>query len=142
METAFAAAWRSGLMPHGSYFRWLRDWKAHANAHPDQILWLHDEDVLSDPTSEIRKLANFIDVDVSDEEFLFQVVNASSFASMKKQAGGAGDWHLRKGIAGDWRAHFSEPLAESFIKEFQTECRGSGLSFSLGSGNGTITADE
>jgi hypothetical protein len=61
---------------------------------------------------------------------------------MKKQAGEAGARHLRKGISGDWRAHFSEQLAQSFIKEFQTECRGSGLVFSLGSEYGTISAEE
>jgi hypothetical protein len=79
---------------------------------------------------------------VDTEEALADVVQRSSFEHMSQSAGDAGKSHLRKGVSGDWRAHFSPELARSFIEQFQTECAGSGLVFSLGGESGdTIAAN-
>lgn len=60
---------------------------------------------------------------------------------MKEQAeGGAGAaggdnvGHLRKGVAGDWRNHFSPELQADFVARYKLEMSGTGIVFSLGPG--------
>jgi hypothetical protein len=40
--------------------------------------------------------------------------------------------HMRKGVSGDWKNHFTDDLKEEFIEKFYEVCGGSGLVFSLG----------
>lgn len=82
----------------------------------------------------------------ADEALIRQVAEASSFDSMKEQAEGAGAGsveaggaggkaaHLRKGVAGDWRNHFSPALQADFVERYRSEMAGSGIVFSLGEG--------
>jgi hypothetical protein len=131
------------LNSHGSYFDWQKNWKMHADAHTDRVLWLQYEDVLANPAAEIKKLAAFLGVShvCVNEDALSDIVRKSSFEHMSQTAGEAGKYHLRKGVSGDWRGHFSDELARSFIEQFQTQCAGSGLTYSLGGDSGeTISA--
>lgn len=97
----------------------------------------------------------------ADEALIRQVAEASSFDSMKEQAkggaaaaevggsggdgggsGGGGDKaaHLRKGVAGDWRSHFSPELHADFVERYRREMAGSGIVYSLGEGEEDLAA--
>eukprot|EP01036_Dinobryon_divergens_P029716 gene29716-38849_t len=143
--SAWAAAWLSGHVPHGSWFEWVKAWSREALANPAQILWLQFEDVKSDPFKVTRQIAQFLSPPLSvfnevgsggEEDIIAAVVQASSFESMKEQASGrdsgAAQGHLRKGVIGDWRNHFSEPLKNEFLVEYHRLLAGSGLEYCLG----------
>jgi hypothetical protein len=138
---AWATVWLSGYFPHGSWFSWVREWFLHAQRHPDQVLWMQYEDVLSNPTTQVQRIASFLGLDSESpetNEIIAKVVEASSFDSMKQQAdrrGGESTPHLRKGVSGDWKSHFSQELLKEFTDKFHQECDGiPGLRYSLGSG--------
>lgn len=87
-----------------------------------------------DARCEIRKIATFLDLPIT-EELLDKVVQYSSFDSMKQQAnakGGDAGGHLRKGISGDWRNHFSVELLHEFRVKYEKEMAGTGLVFTIG----------
>jgi hypothetical protein len=66
---------------------------------------------------------------------------AVSFDSVVYAAQSQGDYHLRKGVSGDWRNHFNDELAQEFIDKFFEECNGTDLDFSLGD-NLRLTAQK
>lgn len=136
---AWVAAWRSGEIQHGSYFEWYRNWKLHADHHPDQVLLVCYEDILRDPRTLIKSIAQFLGLSLFSEEnendaLLGAIFQQISFSSMKAAGGELGTLHLRKGICGDWRNHFTPELAESIKEQFRQECAGTGLAVDLGEG--------
>lgn len=133
---AWAHLWLAGKVPHGSWFPWVRDWHAKSLEHPDRILWMQYEDLKESSSDQIRKLADFLGIR-ADDEFISRVAAATSFENMKESAvaaGGDAEGHLRKGVSGDWRNHFSADTLNSFRETFDRELRGTGLHYSLGDG--------
>ena len=67
---------------------------------------------------------------------------ASDKAAAARAAAGLPVWgaaapdahHLRKGVTGDWRAHFGPTLSAEFDALFAREMAGSGLAYELGEG--------
>jgi hypothetical protein len=112
---AYALAWLEGAVEYGNYFDWMKGWYEEYKKYPERILWIRYEDLKKDPFRETKRVAEFIDAK-SDEPFIQQVVDLSSFDSMQHQAQEkGGDFnHLRKGIVGDWKNHFSEELYDLF----------------------------
>jgi len=165
---AWAAAWLSGNVPHGCWFEWVKAWKAQADAAAAAaaaaaaegaggVLWLQFEDLKADPTATVRRVAAFLDPALAaDDALIAQVVQASSFEAMREQAtaGGSGSGsgpemkkkeggdvgHLRKGVAGDWRNHFSPAVKADFEAKYAAKLAGTGIVFSLGAGEGTMEA--
>ena len=151
---AWALAWLAGAEMFGSYFTWHREWYLlYSNPPPGvEILWVYYEALLESPNAEVQRIADFLGVDYrTDPSLIERVVNGSSFDSMKsaadkakESADAAGDTrpsassdHLRKGIAGDWRNHFTPMLSAKFKVAFAAEMEEcEGLNYSLG------TADD
>ena len=132
--SAWAAAWLSGNVPHGSWFDWVRRWHGQSQLYPDRVLWLQYEDLKHSSSETVKRIADFIGVE-SDPELIRLAVEKSSFDSMCEQAqqkGGDKLSHLRKGVAGDWCNHFSEELAEDFFTYYREQLSGTGIIFSLG----------
>eukprot|EP00658_Telonema_sp_P-2_P071855 TRINITY_DN6106_c0_g1_i1.p1 TRINITY_DN6106_c0_g1~~TRINITY_DN6106_c0_g1_i1.p1 ORF type:complete len:356 (+),score=82.31 TRINITY_DN6106_c0_g1_i1:264-1331(+) len=98
----------------GSWFSWHREWHRMAQ-ESDQVLWLHYEQLVADPITQIEAIAEFLGIE-SDDELIKRVAEGSSFRSMKAAAVEAAtkggrentDAHLRKGVKGDWRNHFGK----------------------------------
>lgn len=110
----FFDAYIQGTAYFGSVFEHVQAWW-QASQEADNILFVTYEAMkasLSDVTAEV---ADFLEIP-HDDAFLAHVVAQSSFAAMSKNPLANGSWleqradspgHLRKGIVGDWRAHFS-----------------------------------
>lgn len=139
---AWAAVWLSGNTTYGDWFSWVRDWWARARAHPDQILWVQYEDMKADPVKEATRASKFLcGGDDPDPLWLQRVVELSSFGDMKDQARRqGGDNHLRKGVVGDWEAHFTEDMVREFMQKYQQELRGTGLQYDFGGSIGVVSA--
>ena len=106
----------------------------------------------------------------ADEALVASVAKASSFDAMKEQAAtgegkvakaaaaaaaaastgsvagkpataaAAGHSHLRKGVVGDWRNHFTAQVLAAFELKYQQKLAGTGIEFSLGAGEGVMRA--
>ena len=64
---------------------------------------------------------------------------ASADAAEARAARGLKVWapgrtHLRKGVAGDWREHFSPALSDEFDRLFEERMAGTGLAYDMGDG--------
>ena len=129
---AWAKLWFDGYFPHGSWYNWVKSWYAHAQKHSDKILWLQYENMLADPLQQIQNIASYLGCDASNVSMMEEIVRGTTFDAMKDQANGA--QHLRKGICGDWRAHFTTEIENAFKERFQHEFADSNLQFLLGDG--------
>ena len=63
-----------------------------------------------------------------------------SGAGKPAAAATAGHSHLRKGVAGDWRNHFTAEVRAAFDRKYQQKLAGTGIEFSLGAGEGVMRA--
>ena len=141
-SSAWAAVWLSGKTPAGDWCSWTKNWFAEAKSHPDRVCWIQFEDLKTQPVETVQRLADFLGVG-DDAALVRAAVEGSRFERMKEQAVQSGDdkiGHLRKGVAGDWRNHFSESLVREFKEYFYEGCAGTGLVFSLGPGEEDLVA--
>jgi aryl sulfotransferase len=120
--TTGAITGESDGTPYLSYFAYEKTfWDARKR---DNLLFVHYDDLQADLTGEMRRIANFLDIDITDSE-LSRMAGSASFDSMRKNAevlipemaknfeGGA----LRlvnKGQSGRWRGIYDESDVELF----------------------------
>jgi len=158
---AFAEAWLAGW-GNGAFGSWVDfhlGWHAVSQRHGEGlpssdghgrgrgVLWVHYEDLVREPTAQIRRISAFLGLS-TEAQLIERVVRGSSFDTMKaaavkaEQKGGRGtdkvggmtSAHLRKGGVGDWRKHFSPALAARFREHLSARLQGSGLTFDIGDG--------
>ncbi|TVU38014.1 hypothetical protein EJB05_11361, partial [Eragrostis curvula] len=121
----------------------LTYWRASV-ARPDRVLFLKYEDMLLDPGSNVRRLAEFMARPFSaaeeDADAVAAVVELCSFDKMKglevNKSGTAGayvgfarDSFFRKGVAGDWANHMTPEMAARLDGIVRDKLRGTGLAF-------------
>jgi len=112
---AWVKDWAGGLFEHGTWFAHVAGWRAQWAANPKQLLWVRYEDLKADPEKEVRRVAAFLEIELS-EELLAKVIEHSGFAAMKKKAQGSRmENFYRQGKVGDSNNHFVDP---QLIAEF------------------------
>lgn len=103
--------WENDGFPYWSHFHHLQSWWDYK--HLDNIHFVHFADLLSDPETQIRKVAAFFDIEI-DEALLPGILDRISFGTMKKNFmkimpesseiwKGGGDRFMNKGTNGRWR---------------------------------------
>jgi len=93
----------------GSYFDYYATWGdlMKTNEHK-RILLVSFEDNKANPVANVKRIAKFLDFDISDE-LAVEIVSQSSFSSMKtKRDAESRGQLLRKGDVGDWTNWLSE----------------------------------
>lgn len=129
--------WMSGEVEFGSWFQHtLGWWKAHqAPQNKGRILWVTYEGLSTDRDSTIARVAEFLDVQLT-EELLAKVTAASDFGTMQKEAKARdrNSTFFRKGEIGDWRNHFTTAQSEEFDTIYCQKMEGMGLHFDFGGG--------
>lgn len=131
---AFAHLWLAGQSMFGDYFEWVKGWHDDIQRHPDKAIWIQYEDMKRDARGEVLRLANYLDMNTKDDELLNRVMHYSTIDHMKKQAeeqGGDTAGHLRKGVTGDWKNHFSAELHEKFMQKYREVFADSDLKLSF-----------
>ena len=99
-----------------AYVDWVRSWKE--NADPECSIQIRYEEMLIDPIIGMTRIAKLFGLD-SSTSTIERIVKEYNF---KKMSGGRdrGDSSYtaftRKGIAGDWKNHFTSELREQFGK--------------------------
>ncbi|MGJ5673989.1 MAG: sulfotransferase domain-containing protein [Nostochopsis sp.] len=130
----FLECFMKGDVPYGSYFDHVLEWWGHKD--DENVLFLKYEDLKKDLSSQVKIIAEFIGFQLSDEEAK-DVAQKCTFQAMKSNNNmrffvnkfikkGS---HLRKGIVGDWKNHFSDEQLEQFQKLYESRMNGSGLDF-------------
>jgi hypothetical protein len=112
-------AWLQGYTYYGSYFEYYNDWDKIYKKYPDQILWLNYEDLKDDLSGGIKKISEFIDVELTEKE-LEKITFECTFNNMKKTCTDNDpnyNNHLRKGIIGDWKNYFDQEMLDKFNKK-------------------------
>jgi hypothetical protein len=85
----------------------------------DNYCQVRYEDLLAEPVGEVMRLLEFLGAD-SDEEVARRCVEAASFEQLsggRTQGEEASSSFYRKGIAGDWKNHFTEEDRRVFKEE-------------------------
>ena len=125
------------VCPSLSFWRTIRGWYAARNL--PNLLLVHFNDLKADLEGEIRRIADFLDVPVSEDKRA-DILEHCSFAYMKEHAvkmappqadvvweGGAGTF-INKGSNGRWRDVLSAEdvrrYEEKAVEELGEECAG------------------
>mmetsp|Transcript_20523 Transcript_20523/g.69567 ORF Transcript_20523/g.69567 Transcript_20523/m.69567 type:complete len:304 (-) Transcript_20523:226-1137(-) len=143
----FVDLYLEGKIEHGSWFDHHRDWWAAYQKDPEHILWVFYEDLQRDPRETIKRVAEFLEVEATDD-LLDSVVRGSSFQAMKdqdkvfnfhtmplKKVDGKQVSHFRVGKSAGWRDSFSAQQSTRFDRALFDQLKGcTGLSFDMGLG--------
>jgi len=162
---AFAKLWLSDWIEFGGwsnhvngwrkeYLKSKKMWTTSEDGTKQQILWTSFEELITNPRTSILKVADFLGIDYCNDNnrdnLVEQVMVGCKFDNVKKAAnsllssGMNGDSaHLRKGIIGDWRNHFTDGLKSEFESELRRNLsKGLDLSFDVGDGKVWSCAEE
>lgn len=110
--TAYSRLFVNGLI-YEPWNNYMADYLELSKKHPDQFIIVPYEDNRSDPQIWARRVANFLDLDISDDD-LSSAVKYSSFNSMKDMSKGAKAEHVHKGKVGGWRELMNEDMVQLY----------------------------
>ncbi|XP_078508507.1 sulfotransferase 1B1-like [Lissotriton helveticus] len=128
----------AGKVGYGSWYDHVNSWWEKRKDHP--ILYIFYEDMKEDPKREIQKVVEFLGKDL-EENVLEKIVKKTSFEVMKDnpltnyETDSAPFFQtnispfMRKGIAGDWKNHFTVAQNERFEEDYRRKMAGSPLCF-------------
>jgi len=88
------------------------------NRDPEQSIELRYEDLLANTIGEFRRVASHFSLDTSPS-MIENIVEEHSFESMsdgRTRGEQDSDSFVRKGVAGDWKQHFTPDLKDRFKK--------------------------
>ena len=125
--TSGAIAGQQDGTPYLSYFAYERSfWNVRSAPN---LLFVHYNDLQADLTGEMRRVADFLDIDILDED-IERMAGSASFTSMRKDAAvlipnvarnfeGGALRLVNKGQSGRWRGIYDESDVELFDKKLR-----------------------
>jgi aryl sulfotransferase len=125
--TTGAIAGQEDGTPYLSYFAYEKTfWDARKEKN---ILFVHYNDLQADLTGEMRRVADFIEIDVSDAE-IERIAGQATFAAMRKDAAmlipeyaknfeGGALRLVNKGGSGRWRSIYDEADLDLFVRKLR-----------------------
>ncbi|XP_062321516.1 sulfotransferase family 2, cytosolic sulfotransferase 3 [Osmerus eperlanus] len=134
----FLEKFLSGKVMFGKWTEHVKSWRK-ANLR-DRILFVTYEEMVQDLRGVIRRFSSFLGQDL-DEETVERVANHCCFSNMKTNImsnyslvpqgimDSSKSPFLRKGVAGDWKNHFSPEQEARFVAVIQQEMAGINITF-------------
>lgn len=132
----FVEKFMDGQVPYGSWYKHAKSWwEKRKNPH---VLFLFYEDMKEDIRKEVIKVMQFLGRQPT-EELVDKIVQHTSFQEMKNNPSTNYTTvpdeimnqkvspFMRKGIAGDWKNHFTVALNEKFDIHYEQQMKGSTL---------------
>ncbi len=121
-----------GKLQRGDWFHHVLSWWRRAEA--DNVHFVKYEDLTNDFHDELKRLARFLDVDLTDElaasiaeQTQFRTMKGDTFSDLH-DAGELGHFY-RKGVVGSWKERFTVHQSEWFDEIYRTRMSGTGLDF-------------
>ncbi|XP_054830196.1 sulfotransferase 6B1-like [Eublepharis macularius] len=109
-----------GTVPWGLYLDHIMEWNKYLD--DKNVMFITYEEIKENPALGVKRMAEFFDFSVSEQEIQF-IVEKTSFKTMKDEAsethGEMGKSLFRKGIVGDWKNVFSENQNEEMDRKFE-----------------------
>ncbi len=137
----FFELFRADSLVYGNWFDHILQWWGLRETHNILFLWF--EDMKNNPVVEIKKIANFLKKDVSEED-VQKIAEMTLFGNFQDSMSVHLDHikmfdiskarFLRKGEVGDWKNHFTVAQNEWFDQEYSKRMQGSGMTFDFGDG--------
>ncbi|XP_068797247.1 sulfotransferase 1 family member D1 isoform X2 [Struthio camelus] len=136
----FLQNFMAGKVAYGSWYTHVKDW--WEKRKEKRVLYLFYEDMKQDPRRELQKIIQFLGKEVA-ESTVAKIIHHTSFQEMRKNPAANYEtlpsWvmdhslspFLRKGIAGDWKNHFTVAQNERFDKHYKKQMEGSDLCFRM-----------
>ncbi|XP_002130825.2 sulfotransferase 1 family member D1-like [Ciona intestinalis] len=129
----FIEVYTQGQQPLASkvgewYPDYLLSWYQHKE--DENVLFVVYEDMKKDPVKEIQKIADFLDIPISESD-LDEVVHETSFSTMRRQSAQIEkklDFY-RKGEVGDWKNHLTVAQSEMIDAKIQEKLGHTDLKF-------------
>jgi len=135
--------WMEGKCESGDFWEWHASWRREYEKKfsKKRILWILYENLTRDPLGEVRKIVQFLELNVSEKE-VNKIVGRSSFSTMKqnfsendaeraKKGEKIKKNHIRKGGVGGFQSIISAQVLHKF-KQLHTEnCRRLDLNLEL-----------
>ncbi|XP_076115733.1 sulfotransferase 1C4-like isoform X1 [Mytilus galloprovincialis] len=128
--------WMTGKLPYGSWFDYELGMEQAEKDHPGLIYTCYYEDMKKNPTKEIKKLADFLEINVTDET-VEGIAKATTFDNMQKNkmdgskfvsVDGQG-FIYRKGEIGDWKNYYTVAQNERYEALFKEKMKDSQYKF-------------
>nr|XP_042712228.1 sulfotransferase 1 family member D1-like isoform X2 [Chrysemys picta bellii] len=128
----------TGEVAFGPWYDHVKGWWEKRKDKP--ILYLFYEDMKEDPKREIQKVLQFLGKDLK-EDVVNKILHHTSFQEMQKNPTAnykmvskdhmdhSVSPFMRKGIAGDWKNHFTVAQNEAFDSDYKEKMKGSTLQF-------------
>ncbi|TVU10368.1 hypothetical protein EJB05_43893, partial [Eragrostis curvula] len=120
----------------------LQYWEESVRS-PNKVLFLRYEEMLLDPKSNLKKLANFMGCGFTQEEdekgvtdAIVELCSLNKLKKMEVNKDGSNkvnvrnESYFRNGVAGDWRNHMTPEMAMRLDKIVEDALQGSGFTFS------------
>ncbi|XP_071094436.1 sulfotransferase 1A3-like [Haliotis cracherodii] len=113
-----------GKFDYGSWFDYVKDWEEVKKTTDVPILTINYEDMQENVFREMKKVAAFLGIKRRDE-FVKEVCDQCSFASMQKSKSPMSKVMYRKGEVGDWKNWFTvaqNEWCDHLFKEKMKDC--------------------
>ena len=125
----FISLYMKGIMCYGSWFDHVISWLDASIRHPQSILVISYEELQVNLPGMIRLIANFLDVQLTDD-IVNSIVKHCQFTSMKYNRASnreetplsdlfKASRFMRKGLIGDWKHHFTPQQVAAFDQLYQ-----------------------
>ncbi|GIJ91126.1 hypothetical protein Asppvi_010091 [Aspergillus pseudoviridinutans] len=122
----------TGKVQRGNWFDHVLSW--WEKRHQENVVFVKYEDLQKNFDSELRRIANFLHIEVEDAKIneirdtvSFSKMKADKFSSLANQEGHSG--LFRKGKVGSWREQFTAKQTEVFDSMYWDRMANTGLSF-------------
>ncbi|KAF6021212.1 SULT6B1 [Bugula neritina] len=105
-----------GNVVYGSYAQYMKTWYPHRNN--ENVLNLQFEDMKEDLEGNVKKIAEFLGVELTEEQ-IHKVTEANVFENKKKEVG-KGHAIYRSGKSGGWRSQLTveqNEIMDMYIKD-------------------------
>ncbi|KAJ7342207.1 hypothetical protein JRQ81_009663 [Phrynocephalus forsythii] len=112
----------NGKVPYGVYLDHIIAWNKYID--DKNIMFVTYEELKENTTLGLKKMANFFEFSVTDQD-IQAIIEKTSFKAMKEKGsethGMAAKSLFRKGIVGDWKSLFTEEQSKEMDRRFE-EC--------------------